>query len=147
MTVISKFTGESIIADIIANGGGTYAVERNAHTGSVTITKQNLKHGYMVSRPGTELTLAATEATDGDIGAYVGRNLDALTHLTTYLGAWVEDGTLFLDISDQVSTQNVALFRAVQGNQLAIFDNRNKRVIAVTQADRDIYRAWPDGLR
>lgn len=62
------------------------------------------------------------------IKAYALDNIDLLNQENKYLGAWVSEGRLFLDISELVFDENMAIELCRQRGQLAYYDNNLKQV-------------------
>ena len=79
--------------------------------------------GYMVGVPGYGITLPLSSFTLDDVAAWV---TDTRRHIATadatYLGAWVDGDTVYLDVSQRFNDRGVALIVASQRDELAIWD-------------------------
>lgn len=84
--------------------------------------------GYMVSRKGMELK---TNPAVGNIEAYLSRYWNMVNESKLFFGGWIDevDGTLYLDVSENVESKEVALRLAFQRGQLAIYDVVNQETI------------------
>lgn len=90
--------------------------------------------GYMVSVEGSEQVIPVAGLKADDIVRFRAAHADALAAPDTFLGAWVEDGKVFLDVSKVVHDRNAALQAGRDGRQLAIYDLAAKDTVYVTSA-------------
>lgn len=88
--------------------------------------------GYMVALEGHEERVPADAFTEDRLKRYVRDHFDALTGDARYLGAWLEDGHVYLDVSECVMSRAKALFLGGERKQLAVWDVINSQSIAVT---------------
>lgn len=95
-------------------------------------------HGYMVSVQGHEEAYPEflfTVGKDAILAAYVQRHREALTfcagHRVRWLGAWKHAGKVYLDTSFYTVSLQVALRKAKEWDQIAIYDLENKKEIKV----------------
>lgn len=112
MLVSSKMIRKSL-----ANGGLTF-----------NNLKDSVKTGFMVSQQNTEkvVPINSIKQLKRDIQNYV--DTHALKQ-NQYFGLWYNDGKCYIDISSRISTKKQAIDLGKQENQLAIFDNKNLKVI------------------
>lgn len=117
---------EQFIASTIENGGATM----NPVTGDVPTS------GYVVSMAGNEQTykLFGNEVVkvilvSGAVDLYVKENVVELSHPENYLGSWIDDGMLYLDISKIYESEHDALREAVANGQKAYYDLDNAKTI------------------
>jgi hypothetical protein len=117
---------EQFIASTIENGGATM----NPVTGDVPTS------GYVVSMAGNEQTykLFGNEVVkeilvSGAVDLYVKENVVELSHPENYLGSWIDDGMLYLDISRVYESEHDALREAVNNGQKAYYDLNNAKTI------------------
>ena len=104
---------KKIIEEIKENNGGTYNKEYK------TI---NAKQGYMVSLQGYERKCRTEEETEKAIM----ENMETVRGLdNAYLGAWIDEGITYIDISVLVENKEDALELGKINNQLAIYDIEN----------------------
>ena len=105
---------------IINNGGASY----NLLTGEF-----NPDNGYMVSiKDHEQVTIFNTENLQYEIARYIRSKADILmsgVFDVHFLGAWVENDSLVLDVSVHEPNLDVALSMAVANNQRAIHDCKN----------------------
>lgn len=79
--------------------------------------------GYMVALSGHEVTFPVDEFTASDLIRYVADKFDVLSGPgEVYLGAWMADGLVYLDVSECIADRGLALDVAKLRSQLAIWD-------------------------
>lgn len=111
----------SIAESIAVHGGVTVSVRgEELPTG-----------GYFVSRYGFEETVALDENLSSSVAAYAERYSDRLDRPGVYLGAWVEDGHVVLDVSDWWQSRTLARAAGWERGQRAIFDIAKQEVVPV----------------
>lgn len=96
---------------IKCNGGLTYSVT----TGAIPDT------GFAVSIPGHEERFP-WYLNESDLANYLKRHAEALKEPGAYLGAWLDNGTWYLDVSRVVSTKEIALQLGSAWDQYAVTD-------------------------
>ena len=115
-----------IFDTIIANAGGTFSFDGE----SVTFTD-----GFAVplSGFGTITKLEGLSATNFvNLANDLVRKVDGLADPSThFIGAWIEDGNLYIDLSVRVEDKEVALVKASNADQLAIWDFANSESVTV----------------
>lgn len=99
------------------NGGVSY----NIHSGYM-----NPDTGYMVSLDGFERH--SPELTYHNVLGYVNENIDAFKS-NSFVGLWLDEGIWYMDISFCFEGLEEALKFAEDNNQIAIYDNANKKSI------------------
>lgn len=108
---------KTIIREIKENNGGTYNKE---------LKSINAKQGYMVSLQGYEKKCKTIEETESAIM----ENMEIVKGLDgAYLGAWIDEGIIYIDISILVENKEDALELGKVNNQLAIYDIENNESI------------------
>ena len=120
---------------IMAEGGGTF---RNTSEGLIEFAPD---HGFIISRKGSEVKIALSDFAIIRLIEFV-----ATLPYGTLFGAWVSEGTVYLDVNDWKSTElgigslivkefgsieEAALFLGKLRGQLAIWDCKNKCSIDV----------------
>jgi hypothetical protein len=99
------------ILSIIANGGAT--LDRNG-------ASVNFKNGYQVSRKDC-YTLSAEKL--NDIKKAVKKVLNRISHENgLYCGIWVENGLVYIDISERIKSLKKALRVGKARKQISIFN-------------------------
>lgn len=107
---------------------------------SVSTEGDNPDHGWMVSQAGTERSFSIDELaseqpmgtgpTDNpwkdnvsnEIERFLTDNRTDLERPGTYLGGWVDEGRLYLDVSHNIESKEEAMTYADDQNQLAMFN-------------------------
>lgn len=104
-----------MIKEIIKNGGATLDTNYNNFNAST---------GYMVSLDGYEakINIDNIEAIKKEIET---KKEEAQKIKNSYIGLWVENGLLYVDISKHIKNYNRALEVARNNKQLAIYDLKN----------------------
>lgn len=102
-----------IIAQTLANGGGTFPA---------------VEDGYMVGGvvPERTCTPEEFERVLYDFVAEHGHNLGG-----AHIGTWIDNGVVYLDVSENVADQEEALNLARERGERAIYDIRNGESIFV----------------
>ena len=117
-------TKNETFGTVIANKGGSFDFDGNA----VSITS-----GYAVSVDGLELSTPLEGlSAHGFVSMCndIVRKVDGLVDPAKYvIGAWIESGTLYIDLSELIQERDVALKKAVAGSQLVIWDFENDTTI------------------
>ncbi len=102
----------TIINGILTNNGISIGLDG---------TKPNI--GYMVAiSKDYEAMINNDSPLSLVIRAYLTRHLNALKRPNVYFGAWLDRGTLYLDLSERVLNKRQALDLGLKRNQLAIYD-------------------------
>lgn len=108
---------KNIIENIKENGGGTY----NKDLKSI-----NAKRGYMVSLQGYERKCKTEE----EIKKAIKENMEIIKGLdSAYLGAWIDEGIIYIDVSILVENKEDALELGKVNNQLAVYDLKSNESI------------------
>lgn len=111
------------IESLPKNGGFTYSFntgELNPTDGfTVAISKENEKVITNIAR-------YKSSSIDKEINDYARKNIGELTGKDKFLGAWIEKGSLYLDVSEVVATEKQAIKLCKKRKQLAYWDNKNK---------------------
>ena len=119
---------KEFVASTVENGGATM----NVATGVVPTS------GYAVSMMGNEKTyklfgndVVKEILISGAVKLYVKDNDDILSLPGMYLGSWIADGVLYLDISNVIDNEHDALRMAVANKQKAYYDLNNAKTIEI----------------
>lgn len=108
---------KKIIEEIKENNGGTYNKE---------LKSINATSGYMVSLLGYEKKCRTIEETEKAIT----ENMEIIKGLdSAYLGAWIDEGITYIDISVLVENKEDAMELGKINNQLAIYNIENNESI------------------
>ena len=101
---------------VLNNGGMTLNTEGE---------KADLKTGFMASYQNTEKQLKLNDLTNDLIKSMI---KDAMSK-KAYLGLWLDNEILYLDISININNLNDAMTFAKENKQLAIYDVKNAKTI------------------
>ena len=119
---------KEFVASTIEDGGATM----NVATGDVPTS------GYVVSMTGIEKTyvlfgndVVKEILISGAVKLYVKDNDDVLSLPGMYLGSWIDDGVLYIDISNVIDNEHDALRMAVANKQKAYYDLNNAKTIEI----------------
>lgn len=89
----------------------------------------NPEHGYMVNLAGREQKTKWKKDNRQNVKDYIGKYGVELNQTGCYLGAWIHEGYLYLDVSVLVDTYAAADKLAGQNSQISVFDNKHKIAI------------------
>jgi hypothetical protein len=100
------------VAAIIENGGATYnlAMGDTAHS------------GYMVSKKGFEMKFQPEVDVTQAVCQFIKEFGFELYEVENFMGAWIDEGVLYLDISNNFAKRSDAIREGYKNEQLAIFD-------------------------
>ena len=103
----------SVVEDTLANGGLTIKPFQN----------EKPETGYMVALEGFELKVPVSEFFTGVVADYIGEHAQKLmSNSALCLGTWVNEGIVYLDLSENIASRDKALELGRERNQLAIFN-------------------------
>jgi hypothetical protein len=101
-----------VLDDVMFTGGTTMSLTRE----TVPLA------GFAVSVRDCEHVIPWSDVTSVDVGRYVETHHTLLTVPGYFLGAWLDDGRLYLDVTMIIEDRAHALDVARRNAQLAIFD-------------------------
>ena len=102
-----------VVEDTLANGGLTIKPFQN----------EKPETGYMVALEGYELQVPVSEFFTGVVADYLGEHAQKLmSNPALCLGTWVNEGTVYLDLSENIPNREQALELGKERGQLAIFN-------------------------
>lgn len=107
---------KTIKKEIIKNGGLTLLP---------TFEKVNYKKGFMISLSDSELKLNIKDLSIKHLKQYQKLAKDK----KAYIGFWLDNNTLYLDLSIRFLDKEKALYFGKINNQLAIYDLENQKSI------------------
>jgi flagellum-specific peptidoglycan hydrolase FlgJ len=116
----------------LANGGATI----DPHT----LQPVELKDGFVVSRPGG-MVVDQAKFTPALLERFAQEHADN----GGLVGAWVDNGKVYLDVSDVVPDQETAMKMGAQSDQLAIYDVAGGKAIDVPKAESTQYDRYYHG--
>ena len=103
---------KEFVAAIIENGGATYNL---ANGGTVY-------DGYMVSKKGFEMKFEPEVDVTKAVCQYIKEYGFELYESENYMGAWIDKGVLYFDISNNYKSRSEAIKKGYENEQIAIFD-------------------------
>lgn len=113
---------KTLVNELSLTGGFSY----NAITG-----ESNSATGYMVSLNGYEEQFDFNDVDNNTIRNYFLNHLDSLNKEEAFLGGWVDNNKVYLDVSVNISDLETAIYTGIMNNQKAIYDCANKRSINI----------------
>ena len=119
MKELKEMLNNKMIKEMIKNGGATLDTNYNNFNASI---------GYMVSIKGHEKKININDIKN--IKKEITKKTELIkTKKGFYVGLWVENDILFIDISKHIINYNRALEVARNNKQLAIYDLKNDKSI------------------
>jgi len=112
----------TLIHELALAGGFSY----NTTTG-----ESNPSTGYMVSLSGFEEQFYFDDLENKDIKQYFVKHVKQLCKEESFLGGWVDDNKVYLDISINIDSLEQAIFTGIVNNQRAIYDCANSKDIVL----------------
>ncbi len=107
-----------------------YETLKNGNGFSVNCDGAEPTDGFMVStNKDTEYAVKLEDLTPTAVAHYIEKHMFELSDPDNYLGGWVDDGIVYLDISTNISTIEEAASLGYSANQKAIWDVKNKESI------------------
>lgn len=128
---------DKIINEAIKNGGATL---------TATLDNATLKYNYMVSLYGYEKTFKVddVEGLKEGLKAYQKK---ATGKKDLYIGLWVNDGLVYLDLSVNICKKNDALRIGKQNKQQAIYDIKNNKDIKIKYKDVVFFTVYNENMQ
>lgn len=112
-TDLSQLVNE-IYSNSINNGGASVYVE----TGLNAVIS-----GYMVAKENSkEAVISESNFSPKFLEEYIKQNARELKQDNTFLGTWNEGGKWYIDSSERIKSCILAMYLAIQRNELAIYD-------------------------
>ena len=101
------------------------------------VTKEyNPNKGYFVSLPNLETKVSLQSLSVDDIATFINKHRSLLQDKTKFIGGWIDNDTVYLDISEQIFDKREALERGYKHNQLAIYNTNEVKVIDLPTPQR-----------
>ena len=113
--------------ELVNNNGASY----NITTGIL-----NPNSGFFVSLPNREQQINRNDFNTSVLADFINNNSDLLSNENNFVGGWIENDIVYLDVSEQIADKRTALNLGVQRNQLAIYDANNGNVISLPSPQR-----------
>jgi hypothetical protein len=103
---------KEFVAAIIENGGATYNLANGG-----TVDK-----GYMVSKKGFEMKFQPEVDVTQAVCQFIKEFGFELYEVENFMGAWIDEGVLYMDVSNNFEKRSEAIKEGYKNEQLAIFD-------------------------
>ena len=101
------------------------------------ITKEyNPNKGYFVSLPNLETKVSLQSLSVDDIVTFINRHRTLLQDNKKFVGGWIDNEVVYLDISEQIFDKREALERGYKHSQLAIYNANDGKVIDLPTPQR-----------
>lgn len=128
---------DKIINEAIKKGGATL---------TATLDNASLKYNYMVSLYGHEATFKVddTEGLKEGLKTYQKK---ASGKKDLYIGLWVNDGLVYLDLSVNICKKRDALRIGKQNKQQAIYDVKNNKDIKIKYKDVIFFTVYNEDMQ
>jgi len=116
---------QNFLSETIDNNGATLG-----------INGQRLTNGFLVSIEKFGEVIPLHKVGSETVPNYVVKNQTELSKENHFLGSWVNNGNVYLDVTMLTTDKRKAIEIAYKNNQLAIYDNTNKVVINLPTPQR-----------
>ena len=101
------------------------------------VTKEyNPNKGFFVSLPSMETKVSLNSLSVDNIVTFINRHRTLLQDKTKFIGGWIDNNIVYLDISEQIENKREAFELGYQHNQLAIYDANLGQVIDLPTPQR-----------
>ena len=114
-------------AQTLSNGGASY---------SILSGELNPDNGYFVSIANKGITVDLNNFNQKVVADFITQNAIQLNQLKYFVGSWVENGVVYLDVTVQVTDKRNALELAYRNGQKAIYDANVGKVIDLPSPQR-----------
>ena len=82
--------------------------------------------GYMVGLKGHEVRINISDFNEGHIDSFIRSHLYILHNRKAYIGTWIKNDTVYIDLSINLDNKAVALAYCSYNGQICIWDVLNK---------------------
>ena len=103
---------------------------------NMTTKEYNQNKGFFVSLPNLETKVSLQSLSVDDIVTFINKHRSLLQDKTKFIGGWVDNDTVYLDISEQIEDKREALERGYKHNQLTIYNANKGEVIDLPTPQR-----------
>jgi hypothetical protein len=118
---------QQFYAQTLSNGGASY---------SILSGELNPTQGYFVSLPNNEFKASLAGFNPNMVQDFIYKNSEALNKENTFVGSWVDNGNVYLDVTVQVMDKRTALELGYRNGQRAIYDANLGQVINLPSPQR-----------
>ncbi len=92
--------------------------------------------GYFVSLPNLETKVSLQSLSVDDIATFINKHRSLLQDKTKFIGGWIDNEVVYLDISEQIFDKREALERGYKHSQLAIYNANEGKVVDLPTPQR-----------
>jgi len=110
-------TATNVVEAVKANGGVSLNIDGAAPTSGFMVSL-GAKWSYVASADVLDDIASAVNV----VGGFLNRHKVELSAKTNYLGAWLYEGQVYLDVSECVSDIDDAVNAGIERNQIAVWD-------------------------
>jgi len=110
----------TLFSELSLTGGFSY---------NVTTGESNPTTGYMVSLRDCEQQFYFDDFENKDIKNYFVRHVNVLSDESSFLGGWVNENQVYLDVSINIPNLENAIYYGMYNHQNAIYDCANNKTI------------------
>jgi len=118
---------QTFLSEALKNNGGSY---------NITTGESNPTDGYMVSLPNCEEIFNADDLCATVLKEYIIDNADELSSENSFVGLWIDNGMVYLDVSVKYDDLETACYFGIINDQKAIYDNANAVAIHLPTPQR-----------
>jgi hypothetical protein len=118
---------QTFLSEVLKNNGGSY---------NITTGESNPTDGYMVSLPNCEEIFNADDLCATVLSEYIIDNADELSSEHSFVGLWIDNGMVYLDVSVKYDDLETACYVGIINDQKAIYDNANAVAIHLPTPQR-----------
>ena len=83
-------------------------------------------NGYMVGISGHEKKVNISDFNAGHIDSFIRANLYVLFDRNYFIGTWIDNDMVYIDISENIQSKKTALIHAKESGQVCIWDVEKK---------------------
>jgi len=118
---------QQFFSETLSNNGASY---------SILTGELNPTNGYFVSLANKGVTVDLNNFTQKDIVVFISENYDTLSQENHFIGSWISEGIVYLDVTVQVTDKRNALELGYRNGQQAIYDANVGKVIDLPSPQR-----------
>lgn len=96
---------------------------------SINLEGHSPKSGYMVAQTGAEYIIPVEKFNNKEVKAYIKKNKNNVKG--AFIGTWINEGLVYLDISNRFKSQSEAIKKGIENKQLGIFNLNTFETITI----------------
>lgn len=114
----------------------TETLNNNGASYSILSGELNPTNGYFVSLANKGITVDLSDFNQKVVADYISQNAIQLNQAKYFVGSWIDNGVVYLDVTVQVADKRNALELAYNNGQQAIYDANIGEVIDLPSPQR-----------